>query len=417
MNKSSKKVILLHYAAPPVVGGVESVLGHQARMLADDGFFVQIVAGRGAQVDERIPFISLPLADSRHPEILAVKAELDAGRVPEEFATLTDRLTDALANITLGVDFLIAHNVCSLAKNLTLTAALKNLSTLPGAPHLILWHHDLAWTTPRYSSELHDGYPWNLLRTDWPGVTQVVVSKLRQHELAELLSVPLDRVNIVPNGLDAGRFLKLEEQTKSLVEELNLLLAEPLLLLPVRITPRKNIELALRTMSFLRRNYPGAILVITGPLGPHNPANEKYFEKLVALRSELGLENAVYFLAEYSDEYLPDEVIADFYHLADALFMPSREEGFGIPILEAGLEGLPVICADIPPLRELGGDWASYFSPDGDPGDVAAMIVDRMDSDPVFGLRVQVRKGYTWKQVYLENIVPLLKVNKSKNNE
>lgn len=407
MNQKPKKIILLHYAAPPVVGGVESVLGHQARLLADDGYFVQIVAGRGAQVDERIPFVTLPLADSRHADILAVKAELDAGRVPGEFTRLTERLTQALENITLGVDYLIAHNVCSLAKNLALTAALKNLSTRPGAPHLIFWHHDLAWTTPRYRSELHDGYPWDLLRTDWPSVTQVVVSKLRQRELAELLGVPLDRILVVPNGLDAGRFLKLEEQTQSLVEELNLLLAEPLLLLPVRITPRKNIEFALRTMSYLREKYPHAILVITGPLGPHNPANVKYFERLVALRSELGLENAVHFLAEYSHEYLPDEVVADFYHLADALFMPSREEGFGIPVLEAGLEGLPVFCADIPTLRELGGEWASYFSPDGDPGEVAAMIACRMESDPVFGLRVQVRRGYTWKQVYRESIKPL----------
>lgn len=413
MNISPKKVILLHYAAPPVVGGVESVLGHQARLLADDGHFVQIVAGRGAQVDDRIPFITLPMADSRHPDVLAVKAEMDAGRVPGEFTQLTDRLTQALGNITLGVDFLIAHNVCSLAKNLALTAALKNLSERSGAPHLILWHHDLAWTTPRYRSELHDGYPWDLLRTDWPGVTQVVVSKLRQRELAALLGVPLDRVHIVPNGLDAGRFLKLEKQTESLVKELDLLVAEPLLLLPVRITPRKNIELALRMMSVLQKNYPRGLLVITGPLGPHNPANVKYFEKLIALRSELGLENAVFFLAEYSDEYLPDEVVADFYHMADALFMPSREEGFGIPILEAGLEGLPIFCADILPLRELGGDWVSYFSPDGDPDDVATLIAARMESDPVFSLRVQVRREYTWRQIYKESIAPLLKAPKT----
>lgn len=417
MNISPKKVILLHYAAPPVVGGVESVLGHQARLLADDGYFVQIIAGRGAQVDDRIPFITLPLADSRHPDVLAVKAELDAGRVPEEFAQLTNRLTQALGNISLGVDFLIAHNVCSLAKNLALTAALKNLSEISGAPHLILWHHDLAWTTARYRSELYEAYPWDLLRTDWPEATQVVVSRLRQRELAELLGVPLDRVHIVPNGLDAGRFLKLEKQTRSLVEELDLLLAEPLLLLPVRITPRKNIELALRTMSVLRKKYPHALLVITGPLGPHNPANVAYFEKLVALRAELGLESGVYFLAEYSDEYLPDEVVADFYHMADALFMPSREEGFGIPILEAGLGGLPIFCTDIPPLRELGGDWVSYFSPDGDPEDVATMIADRMECDPVFSLRVQVRRGYTWKQVYKENIATLLKAPKTKIDE
>jgi hypothetical protein len=70
------KICLLHYAAPPVVGGVESVIGHHARLMVEDGFEVTILAGRGAQVDARIPFIELPLLDSRHPEVLEVKAEL-----------------------------------------------------------------------------------------------------------------------------------------------------------------------------------------------------------------------------------------------------------------------------------------------------------------------------------------------------
>ena len=63
-----------------------------------------------------------------------------------------------------GCDVLIAHNVASLQKNLALTAALHEAYKMPGFPTLILWHHDLAWTTPRYRDELHEGYPWDLLR-------------------------------------------------------------------------------------------------------------------------------------------------------------------------------------------------------------------------------------------------------------
>ena len=63
-------VALLHYSAPPIVGGVESVLGYHARLMADAGHQVRIVAARGEQTDPRIPFIHVPLTDSRHPEIL-----------------------------------------------------------------------------------------------------------------------------------------------------------------------------------------------------------------------------------------------------------------------------------------------------------------------------------------------------------
>jgi len=401
------KVALLHYSAPPIVGGVESVLGHHARLMADAGHRVQIVAGRGEQTDPRIPFIQLPMADSRHPDVLAIKAELDAGRVPPKFAKLVDSLTANLHEVLNDVDILLAHNVCSLNKNLALTAAVRNLAT-HNHLRIILWHHDLAWTTPRYRDELHDGHPWNLLRQAWPGVKQVTISEMRQHELAELFQIGKDAIVVVPNGVDVAEFHKLEKQTRDYVKELDLLHATPLLLLPVRITPRKNIELALRVCANLKQRFPDMKLAVTGPLGPHNPANVKYFEKLVALREELGVANSACFLAELTDEYIPDKVISDFYHLADALFLPSREEGFGIPILEAALAGLPVFCSDIPPLRGLGGAHATYFSPDADPHELAQMIADHLSANSVFQMRAEVRRGYTWERIYEQNIAPLL---------
>lgn len=401
-------VALLHYSAAPVVGGVESVLTRHARLISGAGHQARLLAGRGEQTLPDVPFIRLPLADSRHPEVLAVKAELDAGRVPAAFESLTERLLAALGESLAGAQVLVAHNVCSLHKNLALTAAVKRLSEGAGAPALILWHHDLAWATPRYRGELHEGFPWELLRTDWPRAFQVTVSELRREQLAGLLGVEEERIRVVPNGLDAGEFLKLEPRTRAMVHALGLQASAPLLLLPVRITPRKNIELALGALAELRREFPHAALVVTGPPGPHNPANAAYLERLANLRDRLGLRGAAHFLAELSEEYLPDAVIADFYRLADALLLPSREEGFGIPILEAGLAGLPVFCADIPPLRALAGENAVYFSPGAEPGEVAGLIERRLREDAVYRLRAHVRRHYSWERIYAEEIAPLL---------
>jgi mannosylglucosylglycerate synthase len=405
-----KRLALLHYSAPPVVGGVESVLAHHAGLLAGAGHAVRVLAGRGQPWAADIPFVPLPLADSRHPEILASKGALDAGRVPPDFEALTGRLADALQTAAAGCDLLIAHNVCSLNKNLPLTAALHRLSSRPGFPRLVVWHHDLAWTTPRFAAELHPGYPWDLLRTHWPGVTHVVVSAERQRELAALLGLAPGRIRVVPNGVDVPAFLKLEAQTLALVRRLDLLAAAPLLLLPVRITPRKNIELALHTLAALRARPGGAAarLVVTGPLGPHSPGNADYFAQLQALRARLGLEPSAHFLAELSDAYLPDAVIADFFRLADALFLPSREEGFGIPLLEAAFSRRPVFSADIPALRELGQAEVTYFSPDADPAAIAAVVAGRLYSDPVYQFAVRARAGYTWEQIYAAHLEPLL---------
>jgi glycosyltransferase involved in cell wall biosynthesis len=404
-------IALLHYSAPPVVGGVESVLGQHARLMAGAGHSVRVIAGRGEQFDKRVEFSPIPVVDSRHPDIEAAKAELDIGAVPDGFDGLVKRIGLALKDAFEGIDVVIAHNVCSLAKNLALTAALKRVVDAKTGPRLIVWHHDLAWTTPRYQSELHEGYPWDLLRAAWPGVTQVVVSELRQSELAGLFGIPEAQIAVIPNGLDVETFLKLEPQTRELAGQIAWQSADPLLLLPVRITPRKNIELALRSLAALRERYPDAALVITGPIGPHNPANAEYFARLKALRADLGLEKAAHFLAELADAYLSDEIVADFYRLADALLLPSREEGFGIPLIEAGLVRLPIFCTDIPPLKTLGGDEAVTFSPDAEPGQVARIIADTLDGNAGYQMRRHVRRAYTWEGIYAQRIAPLLGEN------
>jgi mannosylglucosylglycerate synthase len=402
------KIALIHYSAPPIVGGVESVMAQHARLFARNGHEVLMIAGRGDSFDDRISFKALPLLDSRHPEVLEVKDALDQGQVSPAFDPLVRRIETELRTALRGVDVLIAHNVCSLNKNLALTTALHRLTQLPAAPKLVLWHHDLAWTTPRYQSELHAGYPWDSLREDWPWATQVVISEMRRQELARLLNLPESRIHVVDNGVDPLSFHKLEALSAQYYHQLQLGQVTPLMLLPVRITPRKNIELALHTLAALRRTHPQAGLVVTGPLGPHNPANVQYFDRLCTLRRQLGLEGQAHFLAELSQDYLPDAVISDFYHLADLLFFPSREEGFGLPVLEAGLAGIPLFCAAIEPLLSLAGAHATFFSPDADPADVAATIRGTLSQNPVYQLRAHVLRNFTWDQIYTHQIAPLL---------
>lgn len=400
-------IAILHYSVPPIVGGVESVIAHHARLMSADGHSVRLIAARGAAMSNEIPLMYIPLADSRYERINLIKQELDKGIVPASFDSLRDELADELKKALTGVDVLIAHNVCSLNKNLALTAALHKLHQANQLPRLILWHHDLAWTTPRYLPELHEGYPWNLLKTDWGNTTHVVVSDLRQDELANLMKLEREFIHVIPNGVDMDRFYKLETLTQDLLDKTHVLDAAPILLLPVRITPRKNIELALWTLAGLKKDFPHAALVVTGPLGPHNANNIKYFELLTELRKQLGLQGSAHFLAELYDGFLPDEVIADFYRVADALFFPSREEGFGIPLIEAAFSHLPAFCADIPPLRKLGLSDAQFFSPNEDLALVANMLADYFKTSLPARLAMRARASFRWEAIYRQHIAPL----------
>jgi glycosyltransferase involved in cell wall biosynthesis len=61
---------------------------------------------------------------------------------------------------------------------------------------------------------------------------------------------------------------------------------------------------------------------------------------------------------------ITDEEYAKLLGESMALVLPSREEGFGLPIIEAMSVGCPVICSDIDIFREVGGEAAIYFNPD-----------------------------------------------------
>jgi glycosyltransferase involved in cell wall biosynthesis len=407
MMTRRSRVALIHYAAPPVVGGVEQVMRRHADLMATHGFSVQVVAGRGEAWDTHVPVDLIPLLDSRHPDVLAAKARLDTGVIPEGFEDLVSRIEQGLTNTLGDVDIVIAHNVCSLHKNLALTVALHRKFETGTWRKLILWHHDLAWLSPRYAGELHDGYPWDLLRRPW-GATQVVVSRFRQEQLADLLGMEAQKIHVVPNGVSETESLRLGAETQALVRKLGLDQAHPRLLLPARVTRRKNIELAVAATATVRQQMPQVAMLVTGPAGPHNPANLQYWNELHGLRDSLGLEGHVYFLAKATEGSLSPRVVNDLFRWSDALLFPSREEGFGIPILEACMARMPIFCSNIDPLMELVRGHVTGFSPDESPAAVGEFIVKRLQSDAAYALSVRARTTFEWERVFEKHVLPLV---------
>jgi len=411
MKQMSERLAILHYAAPPVIGGVESTIYHHARLLAGNGYTVEIIAGRGEPFHPQVLVHLVPEADSQHPSVLAVGKQLAKGQCLTDFVTLRDRLVVQLRELLTDVAVCIVHNVLTLHKNLPLTAALRILAD-ERMTRFIAWCHDFAWQDARYLSALHNGYPWDLLRTAWSGVRYAVVSYDQRANLATLLDVPAESIAVVPPGIDPAELLKLDGESVALIERLDLLAAHPLLLLPARITRRKNIEYALRVMAALCREMPAATLLVTGPPGAHNPANVAYLESLQQLRMELGLVERVHFLYQCGPSDRPwhvsDRVMADLYQLADILLFPSEREGFGIPILEAGLARMPIFASDIPSVRESAGELVRLFDPHGDAEQVARAIADYCATDRTYRLRRRILQHYTWRSVWEHHLGPLL---------
>ncbi len=404
MNNSKPRIGILHYAAPPTIGGVESTIAAHARLFADHGYPVKVIAGRGEPFDPRVQVDIVEEIDSKSPHVLEVDAELARGIVSDKFHALEQSLGKAVSASLDSCDILIAHNVLSLHKNLPLTAALYLLVQAKRIA-MIAWCHDFAWIDPQYRPAMHPGSPWELLKQPWDGVKYVVVSQARKKELGKLWDTSCE-ITVVPPGIDPVEFLGITEQTARWTVDLKLFDAAPLLLLPARLTRRKNIERAIEITAALTARGMNPKLLITGPPGPHNPTNVEYFEKLRALRKTLQVENAVIFLYQYGTVDGP--IKRDLFLISDALLFPSESEGFGIPLLEAGLARLPIFCSDLPPFHESAGEHAHYIAANESAETTAARIADCLAKDSAYQHKQRVLREFSWDRIFAERIEPLV---------
>ena len=79
-----------------------------------------------------------------------------------------------------------------------------------------------------------------------------------------------------------------------------------------------------------------------------------------------------------------------------------------MPVLEAGLLGMPVFCTMVPAAEEIGGADVHLFDADDDPARVAERILDWAEESQGQRLRGCVRQNYTWSAIFERDIKPLL---------
>jgi glycosyltransferase involved in cell wall biosynthesis len=410
----SLRVGILHYTAPPVVGGVEAIVGRHALGLLKRGHRVSVLAGRGRSPHPDVKFVHLPRLDSKHPPLLRVNHGLRAGTVPPEYAALRRAIETDLRPILAELDVCVVHNALTLHFNLPLTETLHDLAGKARLCPLVAWCHDLSWTNPLYRDVVYPAEPWVLLKRPARRTAYTVVSEDRRHDLATLFGIPPARVAVIPAGIEPAEKRGLGPRTAGLLADFDLGRADPFILLPVRITRRKNVELAIRVVGALRELGLQPRLLVTGPRGPHDVASQIYVRELLTLREQLGLRAEVILLqvepSPAGRRWKPtDRMMDELYRAADLLLLPSAQEGFGIPVLEAGAVGLPIFCSDIAPFHEIAGDDASYFGLDEPPERIADRLARHVREDARYRLRKRVLAGYAWDAILDQQIVPLLR--------
>ncbi len=143
--------------------------------------------------------------------------------------------------------------------------------------------------------------------------------------------------------------------------------------------PYKNVDLLARAM----HDLPGYRLLLMSRVSPDQR------ERLTAMAPD----GSIQFFNGASDE---DYQAAT--ESALALVSASKDEGFGLPLVEAMALGTPIVVSDIPIFREIGGDVAGYFDPDSVDSFVAAVRELENPEEWVRRSRASVAwaKRYNW---------------------
>ncbi len=409
------KIAFIHYSCPPVIGGVEFVLEAQARQFAKSGYQTKIIVGKGEKFTPDVEVAIIPEIDSTYPLNQKVNEQIKRGDF-KEFKRLEEKIEKSLRKELKKSDVVICHNVLSMPFNLALLSALHQL--IPQTKKkFIAWIHDSPLIDPTYKDYLTSipikRHPWNLLKKPLPNVEYVTISKLRQTQLTKIWGLKKEKIKVIPNGLNLSKFLDLSPQAVYLFNELKL--GEGLtILFPARVIKRKNVEFAIRIIKELSKKGVKPKLIITGPPDPHLKKGKNYFALLKELVKKLGLKKEVIFLHNVIEPFTKKglkvglKLLRDLYLLSDLLLITSYQEGFGIPLLEAGLLRRPIFTSEIAPLPEIGGEEVNYFNLKENPEKIAMRIIKFFKNDKSSLLFKKVITQYSWERIFKEKIEPLL---------
>ncbi|MFH0837781.1 MAG: glycosyltransferase family 1 protein [Patescibacteria group bacterium] len=189
----------------------------------------------------------------------------------------------------------------------------------------------------------------------------------------------LDKVTVVYAGV-RDAFFKRRDSNRIIETQRRYNLDPDYIMMAGTLEPRKNIEGALEAYSLISPfNQQRYRFVIVGKKG-------WYYKKIFQKVKEHKLVGRVKFL-----EYIPDEDLVTLMQGARLFLFPSFYEGFGLPILEAMANGVPVLASRVSSIPELGVDAIHYADP-YDTVDIADGITQLLDNEEY--CRHLTAKGY-----------------------
>lgn len=264
---------------------------------------------------------------------------------------------------------------------------------LPTRARLVVTAHDLMYLhhpqflDPRWVARLQEGTEHLASRaTYW-----ICVSKHTRDDLIQHYGVPRDRTQVIYHGIDEG-FRMVQDCPEDIlrVRQLHGLAQRPYLLFLGSVEPKKNLPMLLQAYGRALEQGLEADLAVAGRAGWKADSVREVADAMPILKDR------VRFLGFVAQEDLPPLLAG-----AHAMVLPSRYEGFGMPVIEAMAAGTVVLCSDRGSLPEIAGGAAELF--DADDVEGLAELILRIDADSTLCENLRARglehsASFTWRR-------------------
>ena len=251
------------------------------------------------------------------------------------------RLTTALAYFTgIGMDRMFG--------DVDLFHATEHLLPRLKKTRSVFTLHDLIF---QFDPDSHKPLNIAFLKTMMPRFLKaadaiIAVSECSKRDAMRLYDIPAQKIHVIYEGVDP-KFTPISDPDRLAHVRAKYHLPDRFILHVGTIEPRKNLPLLFEVAAQIKEH-----VVVAGKLG-------WLTDPILAKVKELGIEDRVTFTGFVADDDLPALISS-----AIVLAMPSKYEGFGLPILEAMACGTPVVASNAASLPEVGGDAVLYAWPE-----------------------------------------------------
>ena len=400
------RIALLSYRGKKHCGGQGVYVRHLSKALVDMGHHVEVFGGNPyPDLDSRVPLHKLPSLDiyndhfpGRMPGFWEIKSFADFAEVSSfRMGTFSEPLAFSIRAHEALRDRVDDFDI--VQDNQTLGYGILALERA-GLPVLGTIHHPI--TVDRRIEIEHARTLFERVgKRRWYAFTKmqtrvakrltrvITVSENSLKDIHADHQVPLDRMHVVPVGVDPELFLPVPGVER----------------IPGRIVTTASADVALKGLRYLleavaklRTERSDLHLVVIGKAKEGGQSE-------VTIR-ELGLEDHVEFISD-----VPDEHIVKLYSESELAVVPSLYEGFSLPAIEAMSCGVPLVATTGGALPEVTGtDYETVLHVEPGDADALAAKMSEAFNDPELRARIgaqgreRVINHWSWSHTAVKTV-------------